>query len=263
MRIREYGTSGRPVILLHGGPGAQGSMAPVARGLAGVFHILEPLQRAASGTVADHVADLHQVVEARCAPARPALVGHSWGAMLALAYAAAHPQTIGRLALIGCGTFDRQARARLEAEVAARMTPELRARFERLAQEIPDPNERRRARGRMLGEIYCHAPLAIDDELEPPEPDARDEETWRDMVRLQEAGIYPAAFRAIETPVLMLHGAGDPHPGVMIRDSLFRYLPQLEYLELQRCGHDPWRERFARDEFFALLRAWLTNSLAR
>ena len=83
------------------------------------------------------------------------------------------------------------------------------------------------------------------------------DETWDDMVRLQDAGIYPAAFAAIDVPVLMLHGAEDPHPGSMIRRSLEPHLPKLEYHELQRCGHYPWLEKAARDEFLAYLRDWL------
>jgi pimeloyl-ACP methyl ester carboxylesterase len=77
------------------------------------------------------------------------------------------------------------------------------------------------------------------------------------MLRLQAEGVYPRSFAAIESPVLMLHGADDPHPGAMIRDSLTPYLPQLEYRELERCGHYPWLERAAHDEFFATLREWL------
>ena len=50
MRIREYGSSGPLLIVLHGGPGAQGSMEPVARGLADRFHVLEPFQREDSST---------------------------------------------------------------------------------------------------------------------------------------------------------------------------------------------------------------------
>lgn len=72
------------VLVLHGGPGAPGSAAGLARALAGTFHVIEPLQRRSGGpslTVARHVADLAQVV-ARCEEP-PALVGHSWGAMLA------------------------------------------------------------------------------------------------------------------------------------------------------------------------------------
>lgn len=71
------------------------------------------------------------------------------------------------------------------------------------------------------------------------------------------AGAYPAAFAAIVSPVLMLHGTYDPHPGAMIRDSLLPYLPQIEYREWERCGHSPWRERHARDEFLTVLKRWL------
>jgi hypothetical protein len=34
----------------------------------------------------------------------------------------------------------------------------------------------------------------------------------------------------------------------------------VEYHEIQRCGHYPWLERGARDDFFATLRAWLHRS---
>ncbi|HTX49979.1 MAG TPA: hypothetical protein VME40_11385, partial [Caulobacteraceae bacterium] len=81
-------------------------------------------------------------------------------------------------------------------------------------------------------------------------------------IRLQTEGVYPAAFAAITAPVLMLHGAYDPHPGRMIRDSLTPYLPGLEYREWDACGHSPWLESQVREEFFAVLKAWLSRTAA-
>ncbi len=84
-------------------------MAPVARGLAESFQVLEPLQHGRGErplTVGRHVADLRALIELCGGGARPALLDHSWGAMLALAFAAAHPGLAGPLVLIGCGTFD-------------------------------------------------------------------------------------------------------------------------------------------------------------
>jgi pimeloyl-ACP methyl ester carboxylesterase len=77
------------------------------------------------------------------------------------------------------------------------------------------------------------------------------------MIRLQATGVYPAAFEAIDLPVLMLHGADDPHPGTMIRDTLRTHIPRLEYEEWARCGHYPWLERDVRAGFFTFLRGWL------
>jgi pimeloyl-ACP methyl ester carboxylesterase len=85
-------------------------------------------------------------------------------------------------------------------------------------------------------------------------------ETWDDVLRRQAEGIDPQSFDAIPARVLMLHGQDDPHPGTMIRDSLVPYIPQLEYVEFPRCGHEPWRERHAREPFFATLRRFLGGS---
>lgn len=244
LKVRRYGVEGRLVVLLHGGPGVPGYMAPLGRALAGRFRVLEPFQRGSGAeplTVARHVADLDELMEPGAA-----LVGSSWGAMLALAYAAEHPERAGPLVLIGCGTFDTAARARMREILEERLTPETRRRLEAL-----DPDER----------LFSYDPIEEADESEPVDARAH-HDTWEDMRRLQSEGVYPAAFRAIRSPVLMLHGAYDPHPGTMIRDSLKPYLPQLEYQEWERCGHYPWRERAVREEFFRVLLGWLTRALS-
>jgi pimeloyl-ACP methyl ester carboxylesterase len=234
-------------------------MAPVARALADQFRVLEPLQRGSGGeplTVAQHIVDLNTTIISRCGGARAALIGSSWGAMLALAFAAAHPDRAGPLVLVGCGTFDPQARTRLEENLGARIDAALQRRIDRLATDITDPDERLRKMGDLLLPAYSHDPVT--GSLAGVYCDARaHRETWGDMLHLQAEGTYPAAFSAISSPVLMLHGAVDPHPGTMIRDSLTPSIPHLEYHEWQRCGHYPWLERHAMEEFFELLKAWL------
>ena len=265
IEVREYGASGPAVALLHGGPGAAGYMAPVARELADTFRVLEPLQRRSGGdplTVAGHVADLHEVLEAHRSPTLPVLVGHSWGAMLALAYAAAHPHTVSALVLIGCGTFDAASRDHMQGIVDERMDDDLRQRLEGLADELPDPDERLGAMGKLVLPVFSWRLLPARDET--LYYDARGHhETWQDMVRLQDEGVYPTAFSAIDTPVIMLHGTVDPHPGEMIRDNLRSHIPQLEYREWEQCGHYPWLESVVRDKFLAVLRKWLTDWFPR
>ncbi len=247
------------VIVVHGGPGAAGSMAPVARGLADSFRVLEPFQSPTSNTVAAHVADLHDVVLTHCDSTRPSIVGHSWGAMLALAYAAAHPEAVGPIVLVCSGTFDLASRARLEANLAARMDAALRDRFDRLPEDFPDPNDRHAALGKLTMQLYSCDLASVESEAEPGDKSAG-ADSWNDMVRLQNSGVYPAAFAAIKRPILMVHGDADPHPGPETRDCLLRYMPQLEYVELKRCGHYPWMERSQLDGFFPLLKGWLGRS---
>jgi pimeloyl-ACP methyl ester carboxylesterase len=240
-------------------------MAPVARALADSFRVLEPFQRGSGAeplTVSRHVADLHELLQSHCGAARPALLGSSWGAMLALAYAAAHPDSAGPLVLVGCGTFDPAAHARMKAILEERRDDDARRSMERLKEQFLDPDERLRATAALLLPLYSYELITTDQEIEACDARAY-EETWDDMVRLQEEGVYPAAFSDIHVPVLMLHGAADPHPGPMIRASLEPYIPQLEYHEWERCGHYPWLEQAARDEFFALVREWLARRLTQ
>ena len=134
-----------------------------------------------------------------------------------------------------------------------------RQRFEH-ALQIQDPNARFHELGKQTLELYSYDLATTEQEIDESEPGCG-ESTWEDMVRLQNEGVYPAAFAAIKSPVLMLHGAADPHPGEMIRASLAPYLPQLEYREWERCGHYPWLEKATHDEFFSVLRNWLPNRL--
>jgi pimeloyl-ACP methyl ester carboxylesterase len=240
-------------------------MAPVARALASRFRVLEPLQRGSGSvplTVDLHMKDLHEVIQSIDNPEPLFLAGSSWGAMLALAYAAAHPNIATGLVLIGCGTFDTASRARFEANLEDRTDDQLRARMQRLNVEIVDPDERLRLKADLLSPLYSYD--LISNDLENGRVDAQAfKETWQDMLRLQHAGVYPAAFKSIKAPVLMIHGAYDPHPGQMIRDSLAPHLPQLEYIELKDCGHYPWLERKAREEFFRWTEDWLSSQAER
>ena len=180
--------------------------------------------------------------------------------MLALAYAAAHPESAGPIALVCSGTFDLAAREQFIINLSERKKDEgARQRFDR-ALQIPDPNDRFRELGKQTLELYSYDLVTTEQEVDESEPGAC-AETWEDMVRLQNDGVYPSAFAVIKAPVLMLHGAVDPHPGQMIRASLDPYIPQLEYREWERCGHYPWLEKATRDEFFSALRAWLASRL--
>lgn len=267
LQVREYGDSGPTVLVLHGGPAAVGSAAPLARGLADTFRVYEPWQRGSGNeplTVVGHVADLHAVIEAYCPNRRPALVGESWGAMLALAYAAAHPDRNGPLALIGCGTFDPAARAQLHETRERRKDREYHKRVAQITVQVTDPAEQLMKIHALDELIDNYDPIPATDPIDdtiPPFDLRAHTETWADMMRLQERGVYPAAFSAITTPVIMLHGAYDPHPGKLIFAGLKSCIPHLEYHEWECCGHSPWVERDVRKDFFEVLKQWLLRNM--
>ncbi len=59
--LRIYGSKPFNVAVIHGGPGAPGEMAPVARELSSASGVLEPLQTATS--LKGQVQELHTVLK--------------------------------------------------------------------------------------------------------------------------------------------------------------------------------------------------------
>jgi pimeloyl-ACP methyl ester carboxylesterase len=265
IQVRTYGSTGREVLVLHGGPGAPGSASGLAKLLADDFRVLEPLQRRSGTvklTVERHVEDLAEV-----APFGAALVGHSFGAMLALSYAAKYPDRVSRILLIGVGTYSESSRGELHNTLLTRLGESGLNEVRRLQSDLTnttDPLIRDKILRNLGGAFSIIESYELidpyDASLDALPADARGhDETWQDVIRLQNEGIEPARFASITCPVMFLHGDTDPHPGESTRDQLREYLPHLEYLELERCGHEPWREKFARETFMATLRIWLNR----
>jgi pimeloyl-ACP methyl ester carboxylesterase len=180
--------------------------------------------------------------------------------MLALCYAAEYPEKAGPIVLVGCGTFDQAARHRMQATIEARTDADLRNTLRRLSTEFTNPTDRFMQALKLTRHLFDFDPIdpSYPDQEEPGPFDlVAHEETWNDMLKLQADGVIPGAFEVIKSPVLMLHGQYDPHPGRMIRDSLLPYLPKLEYHEFEDCGHSPWIEKSAREVFFPVLCEWL------
>jgi pimeloyl-ACP methyl ester carboxylesterase len=237
-------------------------MAPVAERLSARFNVLEPLQRGSGTvplTVASHVADLHDILQEplRIAPIR--LVGFSWGALLALTYAARHPAGVDRVVAVGCGTFDVQTRRVYQARMAERMNTETQQAIDRLQNVLAretDPEKRNKLLaqfGCIYGRLQAFDPLDTDESASVSCDEQAFRETWADAVSLQENGVQPAEFSRIGVPVTMIHGESDPHPGRLIYESLRPFIARLTYTEIPHCGHKPWIERQAEDAFYAAL----------
>jgi proline iminopeptidase len=105
--------SGSPVVLLSGGPGFEVDyMLPVGDFLPPSYQRVFLEQRGTGRSRVELTADtmtIRNVVEdleglrVHLKQERLFLVGHSWGGMLAMAYAAAHPDRIDRMILVGPG----------------------------------------------------------------------------------------------------------------------------------------------------------------
>jgi pimeloyl-ACP methyl ester carboxylesterase len=134
--LRIHGKPPFRIAVIHGGPGAAGEMAPVARKLSSRFGILEPLQTAKS--VEGQINELADVLKAH-AEGPATLIGHSWGAWLVYMLAAKWPELVRKIILVGAGPFEEKYVAQMHEIRMSRLTPAERNDIETLTRRLEDP----------------------------------------------------------------------------------------------------------------------------
>ncbi len=273
--VRRHGEPPYRTAVIHGGPGAPGSAAPLARALAGGVTaggrgagrgVLEPIQGADS--VEGQVEELAGALRAEAAgPA--AVIGHSWGAMLGLLLAARRPEAVAKLILVGSGPLEARWAESILPTRLARLTPAEREEIEAiLAAASAGEDEVEPGTWARLGALFARTdgfdPLGPEDAAGSPAPDPPQpwmyRKVWAEAETLRREGGFTAAARAVRCPVVAVHGAYDPHPAEGVREPLARALgDRFRFVLLERCGHTPWEERQARARFFAVLEAELAG----
>ncbi len=133
---RAYGTPPFTIAVIHGGPGAGGEMAPVARALSAHFGVLEPIQTAL--TLDGQVEELHQALEAH-AELPLVLVGYSWGAWLSWITTARYPALVRKLILVSSGPFEQQYGDLLAETRRQRLSPQENQEFADALNALSDP----------------------------------------------------------------------------------------------------------------------------
>ena len=257
--LRRHGTAPFRVAILHGGPGAAGEVEPLARRIGERRGVLEPFQTALS--VNGQVNELRLVLEQHTIPP-VVLIGHSWGAWLAFITAARHPDLIDKLILVGSGAFEEKFVAHLSRNRMSRLSPEEGDEYRRIVEMLNGPeNNGEDGLFLRLGVLAQKAdsfdPVADDRNPQIPAlgntPGAIYRGVWPDAAGLRRSGDLLRLASSICCPVLVIHGDCDPTPIEGIREPLAGVLSDLRIIMLEKCGHDPWRERYARDKFFSIL----------
>lgn len=229
-------------------------MAPVARELAARWGVIEPLQTAAS--LEGQVLELRDAVTEH-ADLPVVLIGSSWGAMLSFIVAARFPELVRKLVLIGSGVFEAKYAAGIDAERFRRLSAQDREEIERLsalldAPSIADRNDVFAALGHIFTQTDAYDPITLDTEVIEAQYEIFTR-AWGEMAAYRASGEFLALGSRIQCPVVAIHGDYDPHPVEGIRDPLKHVLRDFGFILMKDCGHLPWIERLARDEFFRIL----------
>jgi pimeloyl-ACP methyl ester carboxylesterase len=261
---RKYGSEPFNTVVVHGGPGAAGEMGPVAQRLGHSRGVVEPMQSAT--WVYGQVDELRMAVESLCVPP-VVLIGHSWGAWLSCFVAADHPRLVRKLILIGAPAFEEEYIPLLRETRLKRLTPEERQEFVSLMDAVNRRAEGGDATAQLgrLGELASktdtYDPIPLDFDLPPPSISEKGGEiyagVWPEAAAIRRTGGLLPIVRRIECPVVAIHGEYDPTPVEAVAVSLTATLRDFRIVILEKCGHEPWRERWAVDKFYEILEGQL------
>ncbi len=253
--LRKYGKAPFAVAVIHGGPGAPGIMAPVARELSSDWGILEPLQTSASldGQVQELKDELESVAEFPVI-----LIGASWGAWLSYIIAARYPALVRKIILVGSGGFEAKYAEGMHDTRLSRLSKAEQEEVTALLKDLYDPSdESRNSQLARMGELFAKTDnydiLAHDDELIEFQADVH-ANVWREAAELRKSGELLSIGAQIKCPVVAIHGDYDPHPAEGVIKPLSGILSDFKYFVLPNCGHEPWIEKQARHRFFEIVR---------
>jgi proline iminopeptidase len=252
--VEERGAvDGTPVVLCHGGPGVADYLEPLRDLLVELgMRVVRWDQRGAGRSdkhgpysverfVADLEAVRQTVVGGRCW-----LVGHSWGANLALAHAQMHATNLQGVVYL-CGTglewwpiYTRRHKQRQ----AERLGPELGERMNELRDK-----KRTRREDQEYQLLYLRSELADPDNVRLAGAILQEfsinhavNAAINEEVKGWDLSLQKSRCRAVMVPVSVIHGEADPRPSEAV-DSLVEALPLASRRTLEGVGHWPWIEQ--------------------
>lgn len=255
---------GPPIIILHGGPSFDHHyLLPEMDRLADTFRLIYYDQRGrgksagtlqpAAVSIQSEMADL----ETLCAffeLESVALLGHSWGGLLAMEYALRHPERVSHLILLNtapashddCTLFQRERDAH---DLAAVET--LRALESRPGFAEGDDLEARAAYYRVYFRSTVRSPELLDGLIENLRvawtkegvltAGAIGNQLWHETYESPGYDLLPALTR-VRIPALVLHGDYDFVP-VACATHIAKAIPGARLVVLPECGHFSYIER--------------------
>lgn len=167
-------------------------------------------------------------------------------------------ETVKKLILVGSAVFDARSSSRIEGVRLQRLSEEKRQQYWNLRAQLEkaEPEQQDRILGEwadLLFDADVYDPLTRDLEVIDVQHKVH-EKVWNDFAILRDKpGHLASEFRRITAPAVVIHGEFDPHPIEGIRPFLESCLSNVAFYILPKCGHYPWIERWATEEFYEIL----------
>ena len=177
---------------------------------------------------------------------------------------AEYPEIVKKLVLVGSGSFEEKYVSKLHATRLGRLRDNERRELAAAVEALTDPASKNKdeclARvAELTSKTDTYDPIGRSDE--EPAAIAYGGDIFQRLIEaaaeMRRSGKLLGLGKFIRCPVIAIHGDHDPHPAEGVRVPLTNVLKDFRFVQLKYCGHKPWIERQARDEFYRVLKAEL------
>jgi proline iminopeptidase len=256
LHYRTVGT-GTPMVILAGGPGLEVDyIVPMADHLPASYQKVFLEQRGTGrSTLPEVKADaltLKLVVEdlealrVHLKQERLLLVGHSWGGVLAMRYAAAYPDRVDRLVIIGSPGPSPRFREWFRDNIVARMRTEDVEAMQHWAAAAERGMDADKA---MLEALKAMVPGYVFDRAKGLTMAAQLPDGMFNVqvnMLMEANGVmgddFTGELKSLRRPVLIVHGHQDPI-GQFCAEEIHRAIAGSQLRYIAKCGHFPWIEQ--------------------
>jgi pimeloyl-ACP methyl ester carboxylesterase len=250
--LRTYGSEPYDLVLVHGGPGAPGSMVSIARRLSISFGVLEPIILSLS--VNDQIEELNSIVlENSTGPLF--FIGHSWGAWLCFLYAAEHPALVKKVIMIGAPPFEECFVHDIDKTRLSRLPDAEKSEFINAMREMDNAEPVRESITQRFAELLFRTDVFEALTKETPDSEFYPlvyRSVWHEASQMRSCGKLKEYGKKITCPVVAVHGDFDPHPAEGVRKPLSEVVPDFRFNLIEKCGHYPWLEKYGKDLLFKI-----------
>lgn len=247
---------GPPVVLCHGGPGIYDYLGPVAAMIDDVATVHRYDQRGCGRSedvgpydVATFVDDL-DALRACWGYEAWTIVGHSWGATLALLYAIQYADRTARLVYMSGTGIDPAWHQEYRRSRVAKLLDADRKRLRLLNEELLTATGEelvrvQREKSSLLGRTELYDVRLVGDVSRYdrfPINYPLNEALCAEMRQMEDAGHLSSQIVRIRAPTLVLDGEGDPRPR-WARAKIAQLIPNSRHATIAGAGHEPWIEQ--------------------
>ena len=263
VEFRTHGKSPFQIVVLHGGPGAWGEMAPVAEYLSDTYGIIETFLLEA--TLQGQILELKQIIDIHKIE-KVVIIGFSWGAWLGYLFAAKFPDLMKKLILVGSGPYEHQYYLELIETRNNRMSQDQKDQYSVILNNLQDPNVTNKDAyisklGALCGNIDQYDDVDVEETILSPHFDldrsSHFQQALNEVIEMRKSGDLLKEAEKIKCSVVAIHGDYDPHPANGVNIPLEKKIVNFQFFLLEKCGHKPWTERYARSKFFQLINSEL------